>query len=66
MNYVGTGELSPEDVKKEFYKLGAEYNFRTSGDGKETSISLSGLSENMDASIELFETLLNDPQSTQN
>lgn len=66
MNYAGTEELSPEDIKKEFYKLGAEYSFRTSGDGKETSISLSGLSENMDASIKLFETLLNDPQATQN
>ena len=66
MNYAGTGELSPEDIKKEFYKLGAEYSFRTSGDGKETSISLSGLSENMDASIKLFETLLNDPKATQN
>ena len=65
MNYAGTGELSPEDIKKEFYKLGAEYSFRTSGDGKETSISLSGLSENMEASIKLFENLLFNPITTQ-
>ena len=66
MDYVGTGDLSPEELKKEFYKLGAEYSFRTSGDGNQTTISLNGLSENMDASIKLFETLLNDPQVTQN
>ena len=65
MNYVGAGNLSPEDLKTEFYKLGAGYNFSTSTDGEETQITLSGLSENMEASIKLFESLLENPVGTQ-
>ena len=65
MNYVGAGNLSPEELKTEFYKLGAGYNFSTSTDGEETQITLSGLSENMEASIKLFESLLENPVGTQ-
>ena len=64
MNYVGTEDFTPEELRKEFYKLGASYSFRTSGDGEETSISLSGLSENMEASIQLFERLFQNPVAT--
>lgn len=65
MNYVGTKELSPEALKKEFYKLGADYRFSTSADGSETTITLSGLSENMEATMQLFEKLLEEPIASQ-
>jgi len=65
MNYVGIKELSAEDLKKEFYNLGTEYSFSTSLDGKETSVTLSGLSENMEASIQLFEKLFQEPIASQ-
>ena len=65
MNYIGVDSLSPENLKKAFYNLGAEYSFQTSSDGEETSVTLSGLSENMEASIKLFENLLINPISTQ-
>ena len=57
--------MSSEDLKKEFYKLGSEFSFRTSEDGKETSVTLSGLSENMEASIQLFEKLFEEPRASQ-
>ena len=65
MNYVGTSEFSPEELKKEFYKLGANFSFSTSGDGEETLVTLRGLSENMEASVQLFEQLLERPVGTQ-
>ncbi len=61
MDYAGTEDRSPEEIRKEFYKLGASYSFSTSNDGEETSISLNGLSENMEASIQLFEQLFQNP-----
>jgi len=64
-NYIGIKDLSSEDLKKEFYKLGSEFSFRTSEDGKETSVTLSGLSENMEASIQLFEKLFEEPRASQ-
>ena len=64
MDYAGTQDMSPEEIRKEFYKLGASFSFRTSGDGEETSIRLSGLSENMEASIQLFERLFQNPVAT--
>ena len=37
MNYVGVDSLSPDNLKKAFYNLGAEYSFQTSSDGEERS-----------------------------
>ena len=54
--YVGTDELSAEDVQKEFYKLGCTFNVSASED--QTYIYLEGLNENMDKSVALFEKLL--------
>ncbi|TYA71899.1 M16 family metallopeptidase [Seonamhaeicola marinus] len=54
-DYLGTDQLSPEDVKKEFYKLGIEYSISSSSD--KTYIGLSGLKENLDAGLVLLENL---------
>ncbi len=56
LEYLGTDQLSPEDVKKEFYKLGT--NFGVFAGEDRTYIYLQGLAENMEASVKLFEDLL--------
>jgi zinc protease len=56
LQYVGTDEMTAEDVQKEFYKLGCTFNVFASGD--QTYVYLEGLTENMDKSIQLFEKLL--------
>jgi predicted Zn-dependent peptidase len=56
LQYVGTDEMTAEEVQKEFYKLGCTFNVFASGD--QTYVYLEGLNENMDKSIKLFEKLL--------
>jgi len=55
LDYIGTDKLSPEDVKKEFYKLGISYGVSTGGD--KSYVSLSGLKENLPKGLELLENL---------
>ncbi|MCK8520343.1 insulinase family protein [Aquimarina sp. D1M17] len=54
-DYLGTDKYSPEDLKKEFYKLGISYSVNTGAD--RTYVSISGLKENLDAGLALFEDL---------
>ncbi len=58
IEFIGTDKYSPEDIKKEFYKIGCSYGVFTSKD--QVYVTLSGLSENMEAGMKLFEHLLND------
>lgn len=60
LNYLGTSKYSPEQVQQEFYKLACSYNVFSSED--ETRVSLSGLSENFEKALALFEELLSDAQ----
>lgn len=60
IEFIGTSKYSPEQIKQEFYKLGCSYGVYTSGD--QVYVSLSGLSENMEAALQLFEHLLSDAQ----
>ncbi|TYB76733.1 insulinase family protein [Bizionia saleffrena] len=55
IDYLGTEKFSAEDLKKEFYKLGIDYSFRTGLEN--TYVSLSGLKENLPAGLELLESL---------
>jgi predicted Zn-dependent peptidase len=61
--YLGTSKYSPEEFKKELYKLGCSFNVWTGED--RIQISLSGLMENFEAGVELFEHLLADAQPHQ-
>ncbi len=61
LNYLGTDEMASEEFKKEFYKLGTDFDVSASKD--QTYISLTGLSENMDKAIQLFEKLLGNPKT---
>lgn len=56
LKYLGTNEYSPEKIKQEFFKLGCEFSVFSSDD--EVWVSLSGLTENIEKAIKLFEHLL--------
>ncbi|MCS3529732.1 pitrilysin family protein [Chryseobacterium sp. JUb7] len=53
LQYLGTDQLSPEDLKKEFFKIGVSNDFKTTNN--QLLISLSGLEENIEKGIELLQ-----------
>ena len=61
LKYLGTSKYTPEQIQQEFYKLGCSFSVFDSED--QVYVGLSGLSENMDKSLNLFEGLLSDAQS---
>jgi len=54
--YLGTSKYSAEDLKKEFYRYGLEFGVSAGSD--QVSIYLSGLEENLEKGMELFEHIL--------
>lgn len=56
LEYLGTDKLSPEQFKQELYKNGISFNVSASGD--RTYISVSGLDESFEKSLEIFENLM--------
>ncbi|HET6540151.1 MAG TPA: insulinase family protein [Chryseolinea sp.] len=60
LQYIGTDEMSAEDFKKEFYKLGCNFGVYAAED--QTYLTLSGLNENMEKALQLFEKLLANPK----
>ena len=60
LKYLGTSKYKPDALKSEFYKLACDFSV-FSGE-EEVWVSLSGLSENMEKSLQLFESLLSDAQ----
>jgi predicted Zn-dependent peptidase len=52
LQFLGTEELLPHQLKEEFYKIGISYNFYTSADI--FRISLSGLEENISKGLGLM------------
>lgn len=57
MKYLGTDKYSAEQLAKEFYKIGADYNVNAGND--RSYVSIYGLQENLDAGLELLEHLMN-------
>ncbi len=57
LDYLGTDKYTPEELKKEFYKLGINYNVSAGSDI--TFIGISGLKENLDEGLILLEHLWN-------
>nr|WP_184191347.1 M16 family metallopeptidase [Chryseobacterium defluvii] len=53
LQYLGTDQFSPEDLKKEFFKIGVTNDFKTASD--QLLISLSGLEENIEKGIGLLQ-----------
>ena len=56
LQYLGTETLNPEDIANEFYKLACSFNMSVRDE--ETRITISGLSENLEEAVELFEHLV--------
>ncbi|MCC9167837.1 M16 family metallopeptidase [Pontibacter harenae] len=63
LRYLGNDKYSAEDLKKEFYKLGTSFNVSTSGD--QVYVTLSGLDENFEQALALFENTLQNPKPDQ-
>lgn len=56
LEYLGTDKYSAEDLKKEFYKYGLSFSVNSGRD--RATISLSGLEENLENGLSLFESIL--------
>ncbi len=63
LEYLGTDKYTPEQIKEEFYKLGCTFDMSASTD--RSYVSISGLSENMEAAMELFEHVLHNAKPNQ-
>ncbi len=60
LKYLGTGTMSPEEVKKYLYNIAVDFSAFSSGE--RTYVSLSGLAENMEEAMKFMETLISDAQ----
>jgi predicted Zn-dependent peptidase len=56
LKFLGTKELTSEKIKQEFFKLGCSFDVFSSDD--QVYVSLSGLTENINPAMKLFENLL--------
>ncbi|MEC7646225.1 MAG: insulinase family protein [Bacteroidota bacterium] len=56
LKFLGTPDMTPSDKAKEFYKLGCSLSVKCSAD--KTQITLSGLANNFNESVQLFENIL--------
>lgn len=56
INYLGTDSMSAEEIKQQFYLLGCKFDINC--DMRTTTISLSGLQENMEKAVALMEKIL--------
>ncbi|HSW68239.1 MAG TPA: insulinase family protein, partial [Bacteroidales bacterium] len=63
LQFLGTSRLSSEEISQEFFKLACTFSVTATRD--QTSISLSGLSENQEKAVRLLEELLVDCQPNQ-
>lgn len=56
LQYIGTDKYTPEQISKMFYNLACSFN--TNASTETTSITVSGLQENFDKAVALFEDIL--------
>ncbi len=59
--FLGTSKYSPSEIQQEFYKIGCEFDVFAANE--RTYVTLSGLDENFEAGMKLFEHLLADAQA---
>ena len=60
LNYLGTATKTSEEFSKDFYRLAAAFDVYPGNE--QTYVSLNGLDENFEASVQLFEDLLRNCQ----
>ena len=62
LSFLGTDKYSAEDISKEFYNLASTFSVNSPGNifpgNEETVITISGLEENSDKAVSLFEHLI--------
>jgi predicted Zn-dependent peptidase len=58
LKYLGTDAMSPSQKEEEFYKLGCDLSVNCAAE--KVTITLSGLADNFDESVALFENILSD------
>ncbi|HEX7870708.1 MAG TPA: insulinase family protein, partial [Chryseobacterium sp.] len=63
LQYLGTEKFSPEDLKKEFFKIGITNDFKTGSD--QLTISLSGLESNLEKGVSLLQHWMSDVKPDQ-
>ncbi len=63
LNYLGTSQYTPEEIKSEFYKIACSFSLQSGND--RVYVTLSGLDDNFEKAITLLESLLADPQVNQ-
>ncbi|MBE4951024.1 M16 family metallopeptidase [Chryseobacterium culicis] len=63
LQYLGTDRFSPEDLKKEFFKIGVTNDFKTVHN--QLTITLSGLEENIEKGIALLQHWMEDVKPDQ-
>jgi len=63
IKFLGTSKYSDEQLKQEFYKIGCSFDINSSAD--QISVSISGLSENIETAVKLFEEIIYDCQPNQ-
>jgi predicted Zn-dependent peptidase len=56
LKYLGTDKYTAEELQKEFFKLGTSFDVFSSGD--QVYVSLTGLDENFEHGLNLFESVL--------
>ncbi|MCF6296524.1 MAG: insulinase family protein, partial [Flavobacteriaceae bacterium] len=56
LEFLGTDKYSADELKKEFYKLGIDYNVNTGND--RSYVTISGLQENLSKGLKLLEHLM--------
>ncbi len=56
LEFLGTATSTPEEIKKEFYKLGINYNVNSGSD--RSYVSVSGLRENLAKGLAILEELM--------
>ncbi|WP_299620721.1 insulinase family protein [uncultured Tenacibaculum sp.] len=63
LEYLGTDKYTPDELKKEFYKLGINYG--VSAGAERSYVYLSGLRENLDKGLVLLEDLWSNAKADQ-
>ncbi len=60
LEFLGTADMTPEQVKSEFYRMGC--SFSVSPGNERTYVTLNGLAEFMPQAVALFEKLMSEAQ----
>ncbi|WP_246151212.1 M16 family metallopeptidase [Adhaeribacter aerolatus] len=63
LKYLGTDKFSAEELQKEFFKLGSSFDVFSSQE--QVYVSLTGLDDNFEKGLALFESVLQNPQPDQ-